>query len=181
MSPYYGYFVLSAYGTLDRNQDGLDLIRRYWGDMVKRGAVTWWEKFDPRYPRDFNKVLDSTPYLSLSHGWSSGPTGYLTEQILGIRPTAGGFRTVTIAPRLGDLRWAAGTVPTPRGPIHLTASRQAHGLTLRLTLPAHTDALIGVPGQTFRINGRTAKSDGHDGNTALHLTHAGAYLITVSD
>ncbi|MDQ2731102.1 MAG: hypothetical protein M3Y56_05540 [Armatimonadota bacterium] len=178
LSPYYGYFVLGAYGELGRNQDGLDLIRRYWGEMVRRGAVTWWEKFDPGFPKDFKAVLDRMPILSLSHGWSSGPTGYLTERILGVRPTSGGFKTAEITPHLGDLQWAAGVVPTPHGPIRLNASQQGARTVLRLTLPPGIDAQVGVPGTTLSLNGHSiTPTSQSDGVSYLRLKSGGKYVV----
>ena len=181
MSPYYGYFVLSAYGLGGRSQDGLDLIRRDWGGMLRRGAVTWWEKFDPRFPQDFGALLDMMPYLSLCHGWSTGPTSYLTESILGVRPTGGGFKTVEIAPRLGDLRWVSGDVPAPQGMIHVHAARKGRATVLGLTLPARMDARVVVPGDHVIVNGRPAPQVGYaSGETTFHLTRPGTYRIVGS-
>ena len=71
-------------------------------------------------------------FVSLCHGWSSGPTSWLTERVLGIRPTSGGFKTADIAPDLGDLSWAEGDVPTPRGLIHERASMDGGRMTVSL-------------------------------------------------
>lgn len=178
LSPYYGFFVLNAYGEMGRNQDGLDLIRRYWGEMVRRGAVTWWEKFDPSFPKHFNLVLDKMPFLSLSHGWSSGPTSYLTERILGVRPTSGGFKTATITPHLGDLQWVSGVVPTPHGPVRLSASHNGIRTLLRLTLPSGIDATVGVPGDSVHLNGRSVPPTSQSaGVTYVHLRRGGRYVV----
>jgi hypothetical protein len=161
MSPYYGYFVLEALGKLGRHQDAIGLMRRYWGDMLRRGAVTWWEKFDPSWP-DFSSILTRMPILSLSHGWSSGPTTYLTEYVLGVRPTGAGFRTVEIQPHLGDLKWAEGDVPAPAGNIHVRAERRGGRLSVTVTLPKSVSA-------TIRVSGKS-----------LHAARPGTYRIGVS-
>lgn len=152
MSPYYGYFVLQTMGKLGHNQDALNLIRRYWGDMLRRGATTWWEKFDPSWPENFKLVLDQTPYLSLSHGWSSGPTSYLISTVLGVRPTGAGFGTVDIQPELGDLKWAEGDVPTPNGLIHIRVERKKNRLTAVVKLPPGLVATILLPGKTLKAD-----------------------------
>ena len=152
MSPYYGHYVLSAYGQMGRYQAGIDLLRRYWGGMLARGATTWWEVFDPSFPQDANWSLDRMPYVSLCHGWSSGPTSYLTEQILGVRPTAGGFTSVLIQPELGDLTWVEGTVPTPQGRLHLRAAKSSNGIVCTLNLPAGIHALVKLPGRTVTLD-----------------------------
>ena len=55
------------------------------------------------------------------HGWSSIPSRDLITYVLGVTPGAPGFTTVRIAPRLGTLEWARGTVPTPRGMVTVEA------------------------------------------------------------
>ncbi len=56
---------------------------------------------------------------SLCHGWSAGPLPWLHQAVLGVRPAAPGFAAITFLPDLGGLEWAEGTVPTPRGRIHV--------------------------------------------------------------
>ncbi len=152
MSPYYGNYVLLAYGKMGQCQAGIDLVRRYWGAMLSRGTTTWWEQFDPSFPLDMNVVLDRMPYLSLSHGWSSGPTSFLTEYVLGVQPTAGGFKSMVIQPELGDLKWAAGTVPTPHGAIQMYVNKASKGIVCTLTLPSGVHAVVKLPGRTVTLD-----------------------------
>ncbi|MHB9011430.1 MAG: family 78 glycoside hydrolase catalytic domain [Ignavibacteriaceae bacterium] len=152
MSPYYGYFVLSVMGKLGENQDALNLLRKYWGNMLSRGATTWWEVFDPSWPRDFNWVIDRMNYISLSHGWSSGPTSFLTEHILGVRPTAPGYSDIIIQPNLCNLKWVEGNVPTPRGIIYVKVFRQKSHLIVKVKLPAGIKAHVEVPGESRGVD-----------------------------
>ena len=124
------------------------------------GATTWWEKFNPAWPDDMKWALDQTAYLSLCHGWSSGPTTYLTENVLGVRPTSAGFATAEIAPQLGDLQWAEGDVPTPNGVIHIRVERNREKLKCVVKLPPNVVAAI-------RLGGRTLTAD-----------HAGTFRLT---
>jgi alpha-L-rhamnosidase len=56
--------------------------------------------------------------------------------VLGIRPAAPGFAKVRITPDLGDLEWAEGTYPTPKGIIKVRHERQADGtIKSDITLP----------------------------------------------
>ena len=74
---------------------------------------------------------------SLCHGWSAGPAAWLHEAVLGVRPALPGFAAVDFLPSLGDLRWAEGTVPSPRGPITVALRRvEGRRPSARLTLPA---------------------------------------------
>lgn len=152
MSPFYGHYVLRAYAQMGQVQAGIDLLRRYWGAMSARGLTTGWEQFDPSFPKDMDQVIAKMPYLSLSHGWSTGPTSYLTESVLGVQPTAGGFSRVTIRPELGDLQWAEGTVPTPHGDIRLHAAKAAKGIVCTLTLPKGIRAQVILPGRMVTLD-----------------------------
>ena len=64
---------------------------------------------------------------SFCHGWASGPTAWLSQNVLGVKPLAPGLKRVRIAPQLGKLEWAEGTYPTPLGPIKLRHDRQPDG------------------------------------------------------
>ncbi|MFI6500226.1 family 78 glycoside hydrolase catalytic domain [Nonomuraea typhae] len=52
---------------------------------------------------------------SYCHGWSATPARDLLVHTLGITPGEPGYAKVRVAPRLGDLAWARGAVPTPYG------------------------------------------------------------------
>jgi len=158
ISPYYNNYVIYALSQTGHNDSALRVLRGYWGAMLAEGATSCWEAYDPHWPKaDFhaNLYADGSHgyFVSLCHGWSSGPTSWLTERVLGVRPTGGGFQTAEIAPHLGDLRWAEGDVPTPRGLIHVRAEMGATGvLAVRVTLPPGVDAQVVLPGRVVRLN-----------------------------
>ena len=64
---------------------------------------------------------------SLCHGWSSAPTAFLAEEVLGIRVLAVGCSKVEIKPNLGNLEWAMGKYPTPKGIIFVSCVKQPDG------------------------------------------------------
>jgi alpha-L-rhamnosidase len=181
MTPYYGHFVLQDLGLLDQPQAGIDLIRRYWGNMVARGSDTLWEKFDPALPANDKYILDRMPYLSYCHGWSSGPTPFLSEFVLGVQPTTAGAKTVRIAPFLGDLQWIAGTVPTPAGDIHIRAEKANDHVVETVMLPAGVAAEIAIPGAGVTVNGRAAAGVRlAAGVSYVRIARAGTYRITTT-
>lgn len=157
ISPYYNNYVIYALSLTGHNESTLRVLRDYWGAMLAEGATSLWEAYDPHWPKaDFHANLytdgNHGSFVSLCHGWSSGPTSWLSERVLGVRPTGGGFKTAEIAPDLGDLRWAEGDVPTPRGPIHVRADKANGGLTARITLPPGVDARVTLGGKAVRLN-----------------------------
>ncbi len=156
MSTFYGYYVLQARAKAGDYQGCLDSIRQYWGAMLDLGATTFWEDFNLDWTENAGRIDELVPagkkdihgdfgnYCykgfrhSLCHGWASGPTAWLSEHVLGIEILAPGCTTIRIRPHLGDLKWAEGTFPTPRGVIKVRHEKQADGSvkTTVLEVPA---------------------------------------------
>jgi hypothetical protein len=111
-NPFFKYFVLEAAFALERREWGLKLIRWYWGQMLERGAVTWWELFDP--DRRSADVLS----CSTCQGYGVSPNAYLCTELAGIRPAVPGFGMAYFNPLLGLTDWVKARIPTPRG--HIT-------------------------------------------------------------
>ncbi len=142
MSCFMGYYVLKAKAALGEYSDALDIIRGYWGAMLDRGATTFWEDFDVRWLEGSGRIDEVTPdglkdihgdfgkycyiglRLSLCHGWASGPTPFLMEQIGGIEILEPGCKKVRINPNLGNLEWIKVVYPTPYGEIRIFAEQQ---------------------------------------------------------
>jgi hypothetical protein len=96
--------------------------------MAAHGTRTCWETF---------KNDERHWTRSVCHAWSASPAFYLPSEVLGVRPVAPGFRKFSIAPHLGDLSWARGSVHTPHGPIFVEWRRKPTGeIDLTWTAPA---------------------------------------------
>lgn len=188
MTPYYNYYIISAMAETGHRAQALDWIRQYWGGMLAEGATSFWEAYYPSWPKqDFHASLqadDQTGYfVSLAHGWSTGPTAWVMEQILGIQPTAAGFRKVTIRPDLAGLRWAKGGEPTPHGMLTV-ALEQTNELKTTIDLPPGVEATVLIPnrhpGHHVTVNGKAALSGTAAENgarTAVVLNHEGHYVL----
>ena len=166
ISPYFNLYVLDAMAHTGHKQQALDWLRAYWGGMLAEGATSFWESYDLRWPKtNFHLSLqaDGTSgyFVSLAHGWSSGPAAWLEENVLGIQPLAPGYNSVEIRPSLLGLKFARGSVPTPHGPITIDIDA-TKGITLDLPKGIES-ASVTIP----RVDG---------GESApLTLTHSGHY------
>ena len=60
-------------------------------------------------------------------------------------PAEPGFARVAVGPQPGELAWARGTVPTPRGDITATWMKSAAAFSLDLTTPAGMSADVKLP------------------------------------
>jgi hypothetical protein len=155
ISTFYGFYVLQALAKSGDTQTALDFIRTYWGAMLDLGATTFWEDFDLEWTNNAARIDELVPagkkdvhgdygaycYIgfrhSLCHGWASGPTAWMSQTVLGVKPVEPGFKKVRVQPQLGNLKWAEGAYPTPMGPIRVRHERQPDGsVTSRIDAPA---------------------------------------------
>jgi hypothetical protein len=182
ISPYYNYYVISAMAKMGHRKEALEWIRMYWGGMIDEGATSFWEAYDPTwYKEDFHASLQSDNrsgyFVSLAHGWSSGPTAWLMEEVLGIHATGAGFATVDIRPELLGLKYAHGAEPTPQGLLKVDVKAGAiavdvpEGVTARVFVP------VSKAGDEVRVNGKaqTAESVEDGSRGVVTLSHAGHY------
>ena len=113
--------------------------------MLTAGPGTLWEKvgfdglpanYEPlQEPVDFFSGANlGAGWVSLAHGWGGGPVPALSGYVLGIRPTAPGYRRWVVAPQPGDLRFAQGQAPTPRGAIVSRWTRGKGRRSFKLTV-----------------------------------------------
>jgi alpha-L-rhamnosidase len=187
VSPYYGSYIIDAMAKANDRAGALGLIRLWWGGMLKEGATSFWEGYDPRWPRDdFHAHLHADGaegyFVSLAHGWSAGPTAWLTEQVLGIQPTAPGFKKISVRPDLMGLSYARGSEATPRGLIRVDA-RVDHGLTVMLDLPPGCEVTVSMPVTNSRsdvtVGGMAYPSLPTEEKTrrAVQITGGGHYVL----
>jgi alpha-L-rhamnosidase len=158
-STFFGYYMLEAKANAADYVDAIAVIKTYWGAMINLGATTFWEDFNMDWTKNAGRIDELVPegkidihgsygaycYVgfrhSLSHGWASGPTPWLTEHILGISIVTPGCKVVRIRPHLGSLSFAEGTFPTPFGIISVKHVRQKNG-EIKTTIDAPKEVKI---------------------------------------
>ncbi|MDR3220162.1 MAG: alpha-L-rhamnosidase [Dysgonamonadaceae bacterium] len=144
-STFYGYYMLQAQALAGQYQQAIEVIRQYWGGMLDMGATTFWEDFNLEWIDNAARLDELTPagkkdihgdfgaYCypgfrhSFCHGWSSGPTAWMSEHILGVQVLEPGCKLIKIAPHLGDLEWVEGSFPTPYGMVKIKHTKDASG------------------------------------------------------
>lgn len=145
MSTFYGYYMLNARAQAGDYQGAIDNIREYWGSMLDLGATTFWEGFDIDWMKNAGRIDELIPegkvdvhssygnYCykgfrhSFCHGWASGPTSWLSENVLGVKVVKPGCKVIKIEPHLGDLLWVEGTFPTPFGVVKIRHDKMPDG------------------------------------------------------
>jgi hypothetical protein len=129
-TPYMRFYELEALCALGEQSFVLKEMKDYWGGMLKLGATSFWEEYNPTksgldhyamYGRKFGK--------SLCHAWGASPIYLLGKYYLGVRPLTAGYATWIAEPSLGGLEWMKGKVPTPGGDIDMEVSRNSIRIT----------------------------------------------------
>lgn len=162
------YFELAArFETKDRAESGFEELRRLYGWMASNDpGITMWEGIGP------GGSLYEGGFTSLAHGWSTGVVPVLSNYVLGVKPTAPGFKEWIVCPEVesGGLTWAKGRVPTPGGKgidvsWSKTKSGKQNNFVMTVTAPAGTKGKVCVP--TFgsknadaRVNGKPVGKSG---------------------
>ena len=163
ISPFAGSMELYAHFAAGDDTNALDLIRREWGFMLNSPLgtkSTFWEGYTSAGTLD----AYSGSYTSLAHGWSTGPTGALTSDVLGIQPTAAAGAAYQVVPHPGDLTHVEGTLAVATGKtIHVSYDHSATGAfssVVDSSSNSGSTGVIAVPtfGQSrvISINGTTA-------------------------
>ncbi len=97
--PFMSYVVHDAVAQAGRAERLPDLYRR-WSEFLEGG---------------YDTIGECWGWGTHVHGWSCTPTRDMVFYTLGVTPAEPGYSKARVAPRLGQLRWAKGHVPTPHG------------------------------------------------------------------
>jgi hypothetical protein len=142
---------------------------RSWMNMLNAGSTITMEAWDAKYK----------PNLDWNHAWGAAPANVIPRYVLGVRPASAGFAKATIAPQLGSLTHAEGTVPTIRG--HVRVVVDAQPLSVAVTIPVNMTADVALP-QTGTacaplLDGQPAHTMTSDGVTWVQAVGSGEHTI----
>jgi alpha-L-rhamnosidase len=137
-SVYGAQYLLEALFNAGRSDAGIQFMtartKRSWWHMIEQGSTLTTEAWDVEFKKN----------LTWNHAWGAAPANILSRFVLGVRPIQPGYSEMLIAPQLGVLKWARGQVPTPRGPVSVTATN-GDVFNLEVNIPRNTTARIEVP------------------------------------
>jgi alpha-L-rhamnosidase len=139
---YFRFYLTQALkktGLADHYLETLGL----WSDMIGKGLTTFAENPDPS--------------RSDCHAWSASPDYDFLATVAGIRPMSPGFKTVSMEPAPGKLKFIKGKMPHPSGTIRFDLKRKGEeGLTGEVELPTGVTGKFIWRGKTVILNGKTS-------------------------
>jgi hypothetical protein len=117
-TPYMRFYELEALAMIGQLDYVTHEMKNYWGGMLKEGATSFWEYYDPGEKGAARYAMYGRPYgKSLCHAWGASPVYLIGKYYLGVSPLQPGYEQYSIHPNLGGLEWMEGKVPTPKGDI----------------------------------------------------------------
>ena len=126
--PFMSYVVHDAV-VLAGKADRLPDLYRQWNKFLTGG---------------YDTIGEDWKHGTHVHGWSCTPTKDMVFYTLGVTPAEPGYAAARIAPRLGRLDWAKGSVPTPHGLITV------HATAKQVTIDSPVPVIVDLPGQAPR-------------------------------
>ncbi|VEM00347.1 alpha-L-rhamnosidase-like protein (plasmid) [Alteromonas sp. 76-1] len=154
-SPHFEWMVYNAMAKAGRYDEALSRMKERYGKQVA------------------NPVRSTlTEYMNgggtENHAWNA-PSTVLSKYIAGIAPTSVAWKTYQIMPNMAHMKRIEQRVPSVQGDIDFVISRTLENLTLELTSPVNTVALVGVPKKYFdiskiSINGKVVWQNGQARN-----------------
>lgn len=124
---WYGLRALAGCTAPELQASTYEHVVQRFGRMVMQGSTTLWETDGGA--DDFDLAG------SLCHGWSAVPLWFTQACVLGVTPTAPGFRRFRLDPQTAALPCASGAVPTPTGLISVEWSRAGAGTKVQWKAP----------------------------------------------
>lgn len=137
-SVYAAQYLMESLFANGEGSRALELITaptdRSWRHMVESGTTISWEAWDIKYK----------PNQDWNHAWGAAPANLLPRFVLGAEALTPGWKHARIRPITGDLTFAKGKVPTPRGPI-VVDWKNGTTFEMTLVLPDGTTATLELP------------------------------------
>ena len=185
-SPFNQFFIIQAMARMGKYEEALSTIDDCWGGQIRYGGTTFFEVYRPSWNTGIGTngapVNNQCGYTSLAHPWSAGITKWLSEEILGIKPTTPGFETFEVRPNLtSEIDWVKGEVPTLHGIISISFDKLKG--EMNLSVPENTTANVAIPklgigSYTILVNRKSFAPELNDQNFyRLKGLASGSYTI----
>lgn len=121
-------YELSAAETVKIEAEGsfnvMDETINYWGAMIKEGATTFWERYDPEEKGAEKYAMYGRKYgKSLCHAWGATPLYIIGRYIVGLKASENG-KSFTLKPDLAGLKRFKAEMPLAKGSVKIEADEK---------------------------------------------------------
>lgn len=124
-TPYFKFYELDLMGQLGKLDNVKKQIEEYWGGMLKLGATTFWEEYDPRLNMEEQYKMYDNPYgKSFCHAWGASPIYLIGKYFLGIRQSENDPQKVIVEPQVKYFQSMNARVPVLNGEIKVSWNQE---------------------------------------------------------
>lgn len=135
-------YVLEALCIMGRADLAQERMHKLYPTVMAPGGTTLWEHWN----------FDGTN----NHAWTGGAVTVMGEYFAGVRPTAPGFKSFVVDPRMGRLRHIETEIDSASGRICVVLDRKGRRTLLTLTVPEGATACVpGASGKTTQFQAGT--------------------------
>ncbi len=111
-TPYFKFYELDVLGRMGYSEEVLAQIKSYWGGMLEKGAVTFWEEYDPNAPDEEQYDMYGDRFgKSLCHAWAASPVYLLAKYFAGLEIISPGGGKYKAEPKGEFFRYLDCTLP----------------------------------------------------------------------
>ncbi|MGD0832738.1 MAG: trehalase family glycosidase, partial [Terracidiphilus sp.] len=138
-----GSMEIQAHFAAGEDDNALDLIQLEWGYMLASPVgtdSTFWEGYLEDGSFDYGGS-----YMSLAHGWATGPTGALTQYVAGVGPELSTSAQFHFIPHPGYLSFASATMPLPQGTVSVSWNQSSAGFVANVNASDSMTGQYGIP------------------------------------
>ena len=129
-TPYFKFYEMDALCKMGHLTEVLQKVKEYWGGMLERGAVTFWEEYDPNVSEEEQYDMYGDKFgKSLCHAWSASPIYLLAKYFVGHRFTDPVTGTYEVKPHLEDFESLKCTLPVRDKQVRIVWNKK-DGLTV---------------------------------------------------
>jgi hypothetical protein len=172
-----GSMEVLAHFSAGEDETALDLIRLEWGYMLDSAIgthSTFWEGYLQDGSFDYGGS-----YMSLAHGWASGPTAALSQFVAGVAPEVSSAVQYHFIPHPGNLTRVDARVPLAQGVVSVSWTRTPRRFSASVVAPPSLTGRYGIPIHsglaTVAVDGKTVWSN------CSNVTVAGYGEISIKD
>ena len=135
---YFKFYLFKAAEKVGCGDMFVDMLQP-WRDMLNLGLSTFAENPEPT--------------RSDCHAWSASPVYGFLSIVCGVKPSSNGFKSVSITPHLGSLKFARGITAHKNGPIETDYRVLGDGsLSVKIRLPENLDGRFSWRGQARKLH-----------------------------
>lgn len=146
VTPYMRFYELAALCRIGETKYVMDETIKYWGAMIKEGATSFWERYDPEEKGAEKYAMYGRKYgKSLCHAWGATPLYIIGRYIVGLKASENG-KSFTLKPDLAGLKRFKAEMPLAKGSVKVEADEK----TIRVISDEIKGTLI-VNGKNYAV------------------------------